>query len=91
MALIGLLLGLWIWLSLFRVVEVVDKGKSSYSLILLKEAREGDRVVFSYPNLNSPLRISKVSKDEKGVLMVDLNEEVKEPLNEDLAVGVVLF
>ncbi len=91
MALIGLLLGLWIWLSLFRMVEVFDEGKSSYSLILLKEAREGDRVVFSYPNLNSPLRISKVSKSDKGILMVDLNEETKEPLNEDLTVGVVLF
>ncbi|MGH1468033.1 MAG: hypothetical protein ACRBBP_04010 [Bdellovibrionales bacterium] len=84
-------MGLWIWLSLFRMVEVVDEGKSSYSLILLKEAKEGDRVVFSYPDLNSPLRISKVSRSAKGVLMVDLNEETKEPLSEGLTIGILIF
>ena len=85
------MLGIWIWLSLFRIVQVTDEGKTSYLLLGLKEAKKGDEVVFSYPNLNSPLRTSKVFKGQKGVLMVSLNEDSKEPLSEDLTTGVVIF
>ncbi len=91
MAFIGLLLGLWVWLSFFRVIEIIDTGKSSYVLVLLKEAKEGDRVIFSYPNLNSPLRLSKVSKNAENVLMINLNEKTQKPLNEDMITGVILF
>ncbi len=91
MALAGLLLGLWIWLSFFRVVEIIDTGKSSYVLVLLKEPKEGDRVIFSYPNLNSPLRLSKVSKNAENILMVNLNEKTQKPLVENMIIGVILF
>lgn len=84
-------MGLWIWFSLFRFVQVTDESRTSYSLVLLKEARFGDEVVFSYPNLNSPLRISKVGKSPKGVLFITMAEDTQEPLNEDLVMGVVLF
>lgn len=89
--LVGFLLGLWVWLSLFRVIRVTDEGKTSYLLISLEEPEVGDEVVFSYPNLNSPLRTSKVFKGKKNVLTVNLDEDTTEPLNEDLTTGVVLF
>lgn len=89
-ALISVLLGLWIWLSLFRLVQISDNGKNSYSLILLKEPKVGDVVAFNYPTLNSPLRTSEVTKDKAGLLIVSLGDET-EPLNEDLVVGILLF
>lgn len=90
MVLIGLVLGLWIWLSLFRLVQISDKGKKSYALVWLREPKLGAQVVFTYPTLDSPLRLSKVTKGKGGVLMVTLGDRT-EPLNEDLVVGVLLF
>ncbi len=90
MVLVGLFLGLWIWISLFRLVQISDMGQKSYTLILLREPKFGDRVVFNYPSLRSPLRLSKVTKDKEGKLLVTVGEKT-EPLNEDLVVGVLFF
>lgn len=90
-ALAGLLFGLWTWLSFFRIVHIRSEDNTRrYSLILLKTPKINDEVVFTYPNLNSPMRISKLSKNKSSQRTV-LIEGEKKPLNEDLVVGVLIY
>lgn len=85
----GLTLGGLLWLSFFRVVQMPnDQGKAV--LIVDSTLKVKDQVVFHYPDLGGPLRLSVITKNKKGRFQVQIGE-VLEELDETLVVGVVKF
>jgi hypothetical protein len=91
-ALTGFLLGFWLWLSAVRLVVVESQSsKNKSALLLLKEPTVGDRAVFTYPDLQSPLVVALVESHPKnGHFIVKIEDEPKE-VSEDLFLGVVIY
>jgi len=88
MALFGLVAGLLLWLSVFRLVSLPEgRGKA---VLLVKSVKLNDEVVFYHPDLGGKMRLSSVKRNENGVLEVEVGKDFV-TLDENLVVGVVKF
>lgn len=88
MGLFGLVAGSLLWMSVFKLIKLPEgRGRA---ILLVKSVNLNDEVVFHYPDLGGPLRLSSVKQNKNGVFQVQVGEDFI-LLDDNLVVGVVKF
>lgn len=82
-ALLGLVAGLFVWLSFVRLVFVEGEWK----WLLVGDPKDQAEIIFTYPNLDSGLKKAQASIVKGGKVYVFLPNQEKIEIHRDLILG----